>query len=242
MVVLTLSLSLWLLAEGEVCNDLQPALKGNSCPLTVVCIGSSLTRGFPSLEELIRNGSLLERYSTHDGEMRSVPGVRWNCSGSGGQISKITFIALPGVGIERPTLRIVRGPNDSQDIEISGETQTFGEFGFEVTVNTNIMFNDGDMLLIRHPPYEDSSLRLLHQVGDVARDVCIGPPDLQNCQTDYDYPLLAIETGKCGKVILLLYSNSDICRSSRMYRRTGDSIRTEETVGEQNSTCTLQQS
>ena len=197
---LTLSLSLWLLAGGEVCIDIQPALNGNSCPLTVVCIGSSLTRGFPSLEELIRNGSLLERYSTHDGETRSVPGVMWNCSGPGGsRISKITFIALSGVRMERPSLRIVRNAGDHQDIEISGDTQTFGEFGHEITMNTNVVFNDGDMLMIRHPPYEDSDLRLLHQVGDVARNICIGPPSPENCQTDYDYPLLAIETGRCGE-------------------------------------------
>ena len=204
MVGLTLSLSLWLLAEGEVCTDIQPALNGNSCPLTVVCIGSSLTRGFPSLEELIRNGSLLERYSTHDGELRSVPGVRGNCSGpGGGRISKITFIALPGVGMERPSLRRVRNSgtsSQSQDnIEISGGTQTFGEFGHEITMSTNVTINDGDVLMIRHPPYEDSGLRLLHQVGDVARNICIGPPSPDACQTDYDYPLLAIETGRCGE-------------------------------------------
>ena len=128
--------------------------------------------------------------------MRSVPGVRWNCSEpGGGQISKITFIALPGAGMERPSLRIVRHPGDHQDIDISGDNQTLGEFGHEMTVNTDVMFNDGDMLMIKHPPYERSGLRLLHQVGDVARNICIGPPDLQNCQTDYDYPLLAIETG-----------------------------------------------
>ncbi|CAI7999046.1 hypothetical protein GBAR_LOCUS2599 [Geodia barretti] len=69
-----------------------------SAALWIAGDGSSLTSGFPTLEELIRNGSLLERYSTHDGEMRSVPGVsvRSNCSGPNSpRISKITFIALP---------------------------------------------------------------------------------------------------------------------------------------------------
>ena len=160
-------------------------------------LGSSVTRGFPSLEELLRNGSLLERYSTHDGELRSVPGVRWNCSGTNGRISKTTFIALPGVGMDRPVLRVLRDQGSgSQDLDISGETQMFGEFGYEMTVNSNVMFNDGDMLLISHPPYEDSGLRLLYEVGDVARNVCIATPGSQNCQLDYDYPLLAIETGR----------------------------------------------
>ena len=198
MVALTLSLVLWLLVEGMVCFIVISS-SSSIVNISYGCgvLGSSLTRGFPSLEELIRNGSLLERYSTHDGELRSVPGVRWNCSGTNGRISKITFIALPGVGIDRPVLRVVRDQGGgNQDLDISGETQIFGEFGYEMTVNSNVVFNDGDMLLISHPPYDDGSLRLLYQAGDVARSVCIGTPGSQNCQLDRDYPLLAIETGR----------------------------------------------
>ena len=194
LVAVAVSATLWIAGDCKLEGPYQ-----RFCMLIhmATSIGSSLTRGFPSLEELIRNGSLLERYSTHDGEMRSVPGVRWNCSEpDGGRISKITFIALPGVGMNRPSLRIVRHPGGDQDIDISGGMEKFGEFGYEVTpMNANVMFNDGDMLMIRHPPYEDSGLRLLHQVDDVARNICIGPPGPENCQPDYDYPLLAIETG-----------------------------------------------
>ena len=169
-------------------------------------LGSSLTSGFPTLEELIRNGSLLERYSTHDGEMRSVPGVsvRSNCSAPNSpRISKITFIALPRLepsGTDSLTLRVMRdGPGDARDIVIDQETASFGEFGYELTVSETppIMFNNGDMLWIRHG---GSGLRLLHQVGDEARDICRrfepNPPNSNEiCEPDYDYPLLAIETG-----------------------------------------------
>ena len=84
-------------------------------------------------------------------------------------------------------------------------TPTFGEFGYELNVpmppNTN-MFNNGDMLWIRHG---GSDLRLLHQVGDEERNICWSfEPD--SCEPDYDYPLLAIETGIyfCMKVIIVI--------------------------------------
>ena len=164
----------------------------------MLCLGSSLTNGFPTLEELIRTGSLLERYSTHDGEMRSVPGVRSNCSGPPGpRISKITFIALPRLqpsGTDSLTLRFMRaGQGGPQDIVIDQETASFGEFGYEImTINPPVMFNNGDMLLIRHG---GSGLRLLHQVGDEARNICWSvESDSEIREPDYDYPLLAIET------------------------------------------------
>jgi hypothetical protein len=176
-----------------------------SAALWIAGDGSSLTSGFPSLEELIRNGSLLERYSTHDGEERSVPGVsvRSNCSGPPGppgpSISKITFIALPRLqpsGTASLTLRVMRHPGGPQDIVIDQETARFGEFGYELTVSETppITFNNGDMLWIGHG---GSGLRLLHQVGDEVRNICLGP-ESEICEPDYDYPLLAIETDPPG--------------------------------------------
>ncbi|CAI8039459.1 Peptidyl-tRNA hydrolase ICT1, mitochondrial, partial [Geodia barretti] len=70
-----------------------------------------------------------------------------------------------------------------------------GEFGYELTVSetTPIMFNNGDMFWIRHG---GRGLRLLHQVGDEERNICQSfEPEPENCEPDYDYPLLAIETG-----------------------------------------------
>ena len=165
------------------------------CACVVRVGSSSLTRGFPSLEELRGNASLLERYSTHDGERRSVPGVRSTCSTGNRRLSKVTFIALPGVGQAHIVLSV-----GAAVLNMSGATKTFGEFGYELTVptNINIMLDEGNISLwIQHPPYEVSSMRLLHQVGDEARNICWRTRDdgSDNCEDDYDYPLLAIETG-----------------------------------------------
>ena len=161
---------------------------------------SSQTSGFPSLEELRRNGSLLERYSTHDGELRSLPGVKSTCSGPDGRITKITFIALPGAGVGK-TLLLVNGVNGARKAEIvlTSASQTIGEFGYELTLPTsvNVHFSERDTLWIRHSPHGEGRLRFLYQVGDVARNVCWNtePGSESNCQYDYDLPLLAIETG-----------------------------------------------
>ena len=164
------------------------------CACVVRVGSSSLTRGFPSLEELRRNASLLERYSTHDGERRSVPGVRSTCSPPNRKLSKVTFIALPGDGESHIVLFV-----NEQQLSMSGAVVKFGEFGCELTVpnGTNIMLNGNILLRIQHPPYEVSSMRLLHQVGDEARNICwtMGDSEPDNCEDDYDYPLLAIETG-----------------------------------------------
>ena len=160
----------------------------------------SLTSGFPSLEELRRNGSLLERYSTHDGEMRSVPAARSTCSGV--RVTKIAFIALPGNGNGK-TLLLVNGENEVGKVEIvlTSASQTFGELGYELSLPTgvNVYFNEGDTLWIRHPPHQESGVRLLYQeVGHEARRACWStaePAGPENCQHDYDIPLLAIETG-----------------------------------------------
>ena len=165
------------------------------CDCVVRVGSSSLTRGFPSLEELRGNASLLERYSTHDGERRSVPGVRSTCSTGNRRFSKVTFIALPGDGQAHIVLSV-----GAVVLNMSGATKTFGEFGYELTVptNINIMLDEGNISLrIQHPPYEESSMRLLHQVGDETRNICWRTRDSEpdNCEDDYDYPLLAIEIG-----------------------------------------------
>ena len=169
------------------------------CACVVRVGSSSLTRGFPSLEELRGNASLLERHSTHDGERRSVPGVRSTCSTGNRRLSKVTFIALPGDG-ESHIVLLVDDVDGAAVLNMSGATKTFGAFGYELTVptNINIMLDEGNILLrIQHPPYEVSSMRLLHQVGDEARNICWRTRDdgPDNCENDYDYPLLAIETG-----------------------------------------------
>ena len=169
-----------------------------------VLIGGSGTSGFPSLNEIRRYGTLLNQYSTHDGEFRSVPGVYSNCSMGSGRITKITFIALPGVGGESTVLHFNREtpPGGTRTISLSGATQSFGGgFGYELDLsapNASMPFNSGDSLWIRHPYHDDSSLRLLHQVGYDEHNICwreLDEDHILSCGIDYDYPLLASETG-----------------------------------------------
>ena len=171
-----------------------------------VFAGGSGTSGFPSLNEIRRYGTLLNQYSTHDGELRSVPGVYSNCSMGSGRITRITFIALPGVEGGSTVLQFNRETptNGTRTISLSGATQSFGDgFGYVLDLSApsaSMPFNSGDSLWIRHPYHDDSSLRLLHQVGYDERNICWRElhkdGNDSRCGIDYDYPLLAIETGE----------------------------------------------
>ena len=190
--------------------------------MCVVHVGyGSFTSGFPTLDEIRGNGSLLNKYSTHDGELRSVPRVMSTCSTGQRQLTKIAFIALPGVGNKSIALFLNNG-NTTIHVELSGAIESFGEFGYELELPEvdRIPFNNGDTLWIEHPHYNDSSLRLLHQVGYETINICWrlleDGPDEIICEDDYDYPLLAIETSMNS----LLYSNNCfiIVLCSRLYR------------------------
>ena len=170
-----------------------------------ITAGGTFTSGFPSLDEVRGNGSLLSDgvYSTHDGEIRSVPSVEFTCNG---RITKFTFIALPGVGDQHTEFVVPgQGPgvgnSDPQRISTEGATQSFGEFGYELSVpGQGMMVQAGDTLEIYHYWHVNSRLRILHQVGDEELDICWRWRDEDSsndrCVTDYDYSLVAIETGK----------------------------------------------
>ena len=168
--------------------------------------GGTFTSGFPSLDEIRGNGSLLSDgvYSTHDGEIRSVP-VRSNCTSEMMRITAITFIALPGVGGETSTLVVLRQDNSSRgSVSLASATATFGDFGYELSLQGSdaVPFEDGDTLEICHQSYADSSLRILYQVGLEVDDMLpfcwrelTENADQEHCLSGYDYPLLAFETG-----------------------------------------------
>ena len=127
--------------------------------------------------------------------------MRSTCSTGQRQLTKVAFIALPGVGNDNIiVLFLNRSNNGPGYVELSGATQSFGEFGYELELSADdrIPFNTGDTLWIAHPHYNDSSLRLLHQVGYETINICWrlleDSPDEIICEDDYDYPLLAIET------------------------------------------------
>lgn len=170
-------------------------------------VGSSPTRGFPSLDEIQANGSLIDKYSTHDGEYRSVPSVQANCSMGQAMIIKIAYIALPGAGHESIELVVNSSSNGIvQTVNLSGAVQRFGSFGYELELpeDSRIQFNSGDILWLQHPSDNESNLRLLHQIGRNPLHICWRFLKEVNseitCGNYYDYPLLAYETGICFTV------------------------------------------
>ena len=193
-----------------------------------VLIGGLFTSGFPSLDEIRRYGTLLNQYSTHDGEFRSVPGVYSNCSMGSGRITKITFIALPGVGEDSTVLQFNREAptGGTRTISLSGATQSFGDgFGYVLDLsapNASMPFNSGNSLWIRHPYHDDSSLRLLHQVGYDEHNICWRELDEDvddiSCGIDYDYPLLAIETG------VYIYTMPEMANHYKIFTHVGFSM------------------
>ena len=131
-----------------------------------------------------------------------MPSVEFTCSG---RITKFTFIALRGVGDQHTEFVVVVGQNGpDQRISTEGATRSFGEFGYELPVPETgpgmMQFQAGDTLEINHYWYGNSRLRILHQVGDEELDICWRWRDEDSsnnrCVTDYDYPLVVIETGK----------------------------------------------
>ena len=191
-------------ADPSVCLRVRYSVLAVKCLMKCCClpclcgVGGTFTSGFPTLDEIRGNGSLLNDgvYSTHDGEIRSVPDVQFTCNGT---ISKFTFIALPGVGIQNTVLAILRQDNIIRNFNTAGATLSFGDFGYsEQSPPNDVQFQTGDTLQIDHQLYASSRLRILHQVGDDMLDICWrwrneGPSDTR-CELDYDYPLLAVET------------------------------------------------
>ena len=179
---------------------------------TFCVIAGSLTSGFPSLDDIKGNASLLDKYTTYDGEMRSIPTLRVSasqeCSTQNVTITRIIFIALPRAGNEDTELIITTTSGSNHTISLNEANPSFGYFGYELHVEPSEMLNlsDIEMFWISQPYYKDSSLRLLHQVGDNMFNIrwrWVDNSDDRHSETTYDYPLLAIETGMECKAALV---------------------------------------
>ena len=166
--------------------------------------GSAFTRtsGFPSLEDVRGNGSLLGNdvvYGTHDVEFRHFYNLTFNCTG---RVTKFTFIALPVDGRFDMNVQINRGSTNVQQskLRIPDMSPTFGLFGYsyEVPSASVTNFQPGDTFQIRHDKSFLSHHRLLYKSGVSQQYVCwwwtiyTYPA---RCEWVDDYPLMAIETG-----------------------------------------------
>lgn len=165
----------------------------------------------------------VDRFSTHDGEIRAVPDVEGRCS-SESKIVAISFIALPRNGNESIELRVDRtDSNVTHNISLRGATKSFGEFGYNLSlsVEEQVPFTSGDNLTIWHPSSTSSQLSLLHQLRNESRNICwrtTNNPENISCEPDYDYPLLAIETS----MFVLAHNNNcshnDIVTHTKMLK------------------------
>ena len=78
-------------------------------------------------------------------------------------ITKIRFIALPGVGDNDIELVISRSLGSNLSISLNEASQSFGDFGYEQVLVRPFELLAMDSFWIHQPK---SSLRLLYQVGD----------------------------------------------------------------------------
>ena len=137
-----------------------------------------------------------------------------------GEVTKLTFIALPATGIDDMTFEIhsparrrrssgmTRNsrhsrmtPRTLRSSTNTNQATKFSKYGYEFT--TSLYFRSGDTLHIDHQYPSDSPHRLLYQMGNEYRTACWRwrNDKEDSCGMDKDYPLLAVETGEGGNCI-----------------------------------------
>ena len=166
--------------------------------------------GFPSLDEVRGNGSMLVKTSTPaaEAETRTLlfPSMNFTCNGT---ITKLTFLAVPGRA-NRISSNFHLGRVYSQvdntylvdphteDLSIDGAVPIDGSVtGYELNYENEIPFQAGDVLGLEQSPH--SLYYLLHQMGE-RMETCdkTWSPIWNNfiCTVggDIDRPLVAVET------------------------------------------------
>ena len=167
---------------------------------------SIASSGFPSLDEVRGNGSMLVNTITYDNIGRMLlPSMNFTCDGN---ITKLTFLAVQGpaptsdlyyifgriIYSWRPDVIVQGGTfqmNASKAVLVGGSGT-----GYELKFDSEFEFHAGDMLSV----YQIKSSRhhLLHQVGQVIEG-CSFVDGLQGniCELKQNIarPLIAVETG-----------------------------------------------
>ena len=183
--------------------------------LKIVCIMMVLTNtvvsGFPGLDEIRGNGSLLVKTATHDGPGgngwydRRFPEMNFTCNGT---IVQWTFIALQGVG-GVSQLGLSRGPQLQENFTSDTESATLvpgSTTGYTLRVEDGLPFLAGDVFrLSQRPrlflffiPLIPRHLFLYYQ----GRRYCRVNGTLTVCEIagNFGWPLVAVETGMHSSV------------------------------------------
>ena len=157
--------------------------------------------GFPSLDEVRGNGSMLVNTTTHE-ELSTVlfPGMNFTCDG---RISKLTFLAVQGgirtfdleFALRRPT---PQGGVFTVDIVNASNASLISGSGTGYEVKYEAEFQAGDMLSVNQVPA--SRHHLLHQTNEVVKTCTLtgrGWKKKVNFTSNRDIgqPLVAVDTG-----------------------------------------------
>ena len=158
--------------------------------------------GFPSLDEVRGNGSMLVNTTTHE-DIGTVlfPSMNFSCNG---RISKLTFLAVQGqvrtfdleIALGRPT---PQGEVFTMDIVSASNASLIGGSGTGYELKYEVEFQAGDMLSV-YQVSSSSRHHLLHQMNEVVETCTLTENRLRredNCtiHSDIGRPLVAVETG-----------------------------------------------
>jgi hypothetical protein len=161
---------------------------------------STASGGFPSLDEVRGNGSMLVNTTTHE-DIGTVlfPSMNFSC---GGRISKLTFLAVQG-GVRTSDLEIAlviatpQGAFRQENVNASNAS-LIGDSGTGYELQYEVEFQAGDVLSVHQVP--SSHHHLLHQMNEVVETCTLTGDRLRsrdNCtfHRDIGRPLVAVETG-----------------------------------------------
>ena len=169
--------------------------------------------GFPSLDEVRGNGSMLVKTSTPAAEAGTrtllFPSMNFTCNGT---ITKLTFLAVPGranrISSNFHLGRRVYSQVDNytylvdphtEDLSIDGAVPIDESVtGYELNYENEIPFQAGDVLGLEQSPH--SLYYLLHQMGERIETCNMTWSVMWNnfiCTVggDIDRPLVTVETG-----------------------------------------------
>ena len=164
--------------------------------------------GFPSLDEIRGNGSLLVDTTTHTDESSQVlfPDINFTCDG---RLTKLTFVALRGYVQSVDSILNLYMESSTVDNEYTaGSKHNFNATiatpipgtatGYELQFENGVPFMAGHVLGIRSQ-VSSSKYHFLYQLGEEIT-VCrrVYSPNEFSCtpESEFGRPLVAVEAGE----------------------------------------------
>ena len=171
-----------------------------------ITAGGAFTSGFPSLDEIRGNGSLLVDTTTHTDESSQLlfPGINFTCNGT---LTKLTFVALRGdVRSVDSILNLFMKSHTGENEYTAGRKYNFNATiatpipnttGYELQFENGVPFKAGHVLGIRQA--SNSKYHFLYQLGEditVCRRVDFSNEFSCRPESEFGHPLVAVEAGE----------------------------------------------